>query len=186
MTEPVPSATSPRRTVRVAVALVAGQAALCAVIGYLTIGGGPGPDAAGRGAEAQAPVIMPTASIGLPAAPLPPVPRKPAESRTEPQPPARRTHQPAAAVKKAATAKPSPRKSTAPPRPISAPDDGLAPAPPKPPNGLVPTGTPGNELTAPVKEGAECETEGQRGHTTDGAAMRCAKADDGALSWQPV
>ena len=38
MTESVARAASPRRTVRVAVALVTGQAALCAVIGWMTFG----------------------------------------------------------------------------------------------------------------------------------------------------
>jgi hypothetical protein len=165
---------------------VTGQAVLCAVIGFLTFGGGPGPDTAGRNTEAQAPVIMPTASIGLPAAPLPRVPRKPAESHAKPEPKGKRTTRPAGERK--ATAKPSPARTTEPPRPISAPDDGPAPLPPrpKPPNGIAPTATPGDEPSAPVEEDDKCETEGQRGHTTDGDAVRCAKADDGTLSWQIV
>lgn len=181
VTEPVPSATSPRRTVRVAVALVAGQAALCAVIGFVTFGPGPGSTSAGQaGAEARAPVVMPTANIGLPAAPLPPVPGKSTAPPPKPQvKPSRVGH---------AKAEPSPKRTTrraaAPPKPISAPTT-TKPAASKPPDiGVAPTATPGNEFQLPVKKGDECETEGDRGRTLGGDAVRCAKGEDGALSWQ--
>ena len=67
VTEPVAHAASPRRTVRVAVALVAGQAALCAVIGWVTFGAAePGTPADTRQVDPLAgpPVVVPTARPG--------------------------------------------------------------------------------------------------------------------------
>jgi hypothetical protein len=183
VTEPVPSATSPRRTVRVAVALVAGQAALCAVLGYLTFGAGPSTTSApDRAAEARAPAVMPTASLAVPVAPMPPVPGTSASTRSTPQRKSRTVV--------GAKAEPSPRKKATrqaeePPRTIIAPDDGADPAPqptgPKPTGGA--TATPGDELSGPKKVGDPCDTEGLLGLTAEGKPVRCTRDDDGDLRW---
>jgi hypothetical protein len=184
VTEPVPSATSPRRTVRVAVALVAGQAALCAVLGYLTFGSGPATTTAGRATGAPPPAVVPTARLVVPAAPMPPVPDASAAPRTSPQP------RPPSRTADGAKAEPRPKKSKTrraeePPRTVIAPDDD-APASPPPKPGGSGTPRPGNELAGPVKVGAECATEGDRGRTAEGEAVRCVKTDAGELRWQIV
>ena len=187
MTEPVPSATSPRRTVRVAVALVAGQAALCAVIGYVTFGPGPAGGVAGQAGQARAPAVMPTASIGLPAAPMPVVP-EPSASRTTPRP---KSHGRAAdEVKDEPRTKRTTRHAgDDQPATISAPDDGgeSAPRPPEPQpteDAGGPAATPGGELSGPVKAGDKCDTEGDRGRTAAGDVVRCAETEGGELRWQ--
>ncbi|GLY99748.1 hypothetical protein Acsp02_70010 [Actinoplanes sp. NBRC 103695] len=173
---------------RVAVALVAGQAALCAVIGYVTFGPGPAGGTADRAGEARAPAVMPTASIGLPAAPMPAVP-EPSPSRQTPRP---KSHGRAADdVKAEPETKRTTRHADDRPETISAPDDGgdPAPEPPKPQpteDAGDPQATPGGELTGPVKVGDECETEGDRGRTAAGDVVKCLANDAGDLRWQPA
>lgn len=174
---------------RVAVALVAGQAALCAVIGFVTFGPGSAGGSADRASEARAPAVMPTASIGLPAAPMPMVPKPSATSRTAPNP---KSHGRAADE---ADAEPRTERSTrhADDRPetISAPDAGdtPAPSPTEPPPsedaGEPPAG-PGSGLSGPVKAGDECDTEGDRGRTAAGETVRCTRTDDDELRWRIV
>ena len=174
---------------RVAVALVAGQAALCAVIGYVTFGPGPAGGTADRAGEARAPAVMPTASIGLPAAPMPAVP-EPSTSRQTPRP---KSHGRAADdVKAEPETKRTTRYADDRPETISAPDAGgePVPKPPKPPKPQPtedagdPAATPGGELSGPVKVGDECETEGARGLTSAGDVVRCVRTAAGELLWQ--
>jgi hypothetical protein len=178
-----------RRTVRVAVALVAGQAALCAVIGYLTLGG---PSLHHRTAApesnplAAGPIEVPPALV-LPA-PTAGAPTRPHVSATSSRPPSRRGA--------ARTSAPAPRQRAeveAPPSLVSAPmDPSPEPVPPQ-----VPTATPapstGNQLVTPsatpsavqlnVKVGDPCSPVGAAGQTTDGKAVTCVQGVDGTLRW---
>jgi hypothetical protein len=177
-----------RRTVRVAVALVAGQAALCAVIGYLTLGG---PSLHHRTAApesnplAAGPIEVPPALV-LPAPTAAPTP--PHVSATPSRSPSWR-----GAARTSAPAKRQRTEVEVPPSLESAPmDPSSEPVPPQ-----VPTTTPapstGNELTTPsatpsavqlnVKAGDPCSPVGAAGQTTDGAAVTCVQAVDGTLRW---
>jgi hypothetical protein len=175
VTEPVARA-SVRRTVRVAVALVAGQAVLCAVIGWVTFGSGhahrPGP----------VPTVEPLAAKPLvipPPVVLPP-PRPPRSPAT-----------PSAAKKDTTSASPSARPSTREPRstpasvaePARSPRSGPSP-PPEGPALAVPSPTPDDQVQSPVKLLDPCDPVDALGLTVAGLSLRCVKGDDGSLHWQ--
>jgi cytoskeletal protein RodZ len=168
---------SVRRTVAVATALVASQAVLCAVIGWVTFGG---KDAAHSQPRAAEPLLGPPLVV-------PPVTVVPVTT-----PP---SHHPEKADKTATSA---PRHTSAPAR-VSAsaeasPSIEALPAAPSPPatsptvSGLVrPAATPSPSATQPdVEVGATCDPENADGLTTDGVAVRCLRDDDGNLVWQII
>lgn len=180
MTEPVTRATSPRRTVRVATALVTGQALLCAVIGWVTFGPSEQPPRAsapvGSLAGPQPSLELP----GLPPAALPaPTVKSPVPSRS-----ARRTEPPSTL----SGTRPSPsRKPSTPARPARTSDQPLLdPAPGDSPVLTVPAPnpmlTPAPTESPVVVEGA-CEPEGARGETAAGVELSCARRQDGSLVW---
>lgn len=190
---------------RVAVALVAGQATLCAVIGWVTFGPGPATTAAGGAAAQQAaPAVLPAASAFQPAAPLPPPPRRSTPARDDTKRPDARDQRPAEPDPKPAAATTPARTTAAPrPEPTTAPaqrptlvveqpqdDPPAPPAPPQPPptegTGLQPGPTATMDLPVTVEVGAECPKEGDRGRTPDGRTVRCTEGDDGELRWQIV
>ena len=178
MTVPVAGGNA-RRTVRVAVALVAGQVALCAVIGYLTLGvphGHSGGLPVASVPLAGGPIVVPPVAVAPPstrAAPVPP--------RHTAAPPVRPPSPPAAAPHRAGVPATSPvpvrhgARSTAP-----------SPTPPTPPpSGLfgTPSASPGN-IQHDVTLGDYCAPLGADGLTSDGIAVRCARGGDGMPRWQ--
>jgi hypothetical protein len=179
VTEPVARAVSPRRTVRVAVALVAGQATLCAVIGWVTFGPPePAPQAAGVN-PLTSPIELPTSSLPLPPLPMPPAPPDASMSKAAPlSPRAPRSSKPATSR---ATSKPAAEE----PRPIIATDE-VPPEPPptSPTLNLTPPPSAVDEVQFPVVEGAPCSPEGAQGLTSEQVELRCEKDDDGDLVWQ--
>jgi hypothetical protein len=176
VTEPVARA-SVRRTVRVAVALVAGQAVLCAVIGWVTFGSGhahrPGPVRTVEPLAAK-PLVIP-----------PPVVTPP------PRPP-RSSAAPSAAKKDTTSASPSARPSSRQPRsaPASVAEPARSPrpdSPPLPPAGpalSVPSPSSDDEVQSPVKLLDPCDPVDAPGLTVAGLSLRCVKGDDGRLHWQ--
>jgi hypothetical protein len=179
-----------RRTVRVAMALVAGQAALCAVIGWFTFGSSHDdrqrPDTVSP--VAAAPVVIPTAGVRLPVAPPAPTP---AVERTKASPSAR-------PPSRAAKPPPDPpveqevrdAPEVTPPVEEQSPSTVVAPEPtvssrPGPDPDLA-SGTPTPSMTTqgPVEVGATCSTEGAPGLTADDVPVVCLSGDDGVLGWQ--
>lgn len=178
-----------RRTVRVAVALIAGQAALCAVIGYVTLGG---PSLHKGTATPQAnplaggPIEVPPALV-LPA-PTAGAPTPPHVSATPHRSPSRRgvarTSAPATGQRAEVEVPPSLESASM--------DPSSEPVPPQ-----VPTTTPspstGNQLATPsatpsavqlnVKVGDPCSPVGAAGQTADGKAVTCVQGVDGTLRW---
>ncbi|GAA3339980.1 hypothetical protein GCM10020358_25800 [Amorphoplanes nipponensis] len=178
--------TSVRRTVRVAVALVIGQALLCGIIGFLTFGGRGEPAPGARAAEPQLagpPLVAPAPSV--PPDGDRPERRKPGVARTS------RTQRPAAppasaAVRNSATRLigPSP---TVPPPPAAAPVPPPTPTTSPTDRSLLPPSSPvsGDDPPVPVV-GEPCEEEGATGRTADGKAVRCERDPDGDLRWSLV
>jgi hypothetical protein len=183
---------SSRRTVRVAIALAAGQAALCAVIGWVTFGPGLDGSVAGKPLDsvAGAPAVIPAPSVGVPPAPLPvPSSPKPAARTTS------RTHERPAAEKPRTTraAVAETRQSPAPaPAPTSTPSAAgttsaalLPPSPPRQPDDMTGSASPDpTAAAAEVEVGVECDDEGAPAVTIDDHAVQCVRGDDGVLRWQ--
>jgi hypothetical protein len=180
---------SARRTVRVAVALVAGQAALCAGIGYLTLGGAHQHSHASPGAAdplAAGPLVVPPVQIMPPsagsAAPRPP---SASTTRTTATTPATRPPPAAGSDRQRAAAEP-------PSSPLA--DPATAPMPPPvPTKTIAPTGpqflTPepsDSGVQQDVKLGDVCSPVGADGLTTDDQKVRCVRDADGQLRWQLV
>jgi hypothetical protein len=196
VTEPV-ARPSARRTVRVATALVAGQAALCAVIGWITFGATHGP---ARTASAPvdplagAPLVIPPPSM------LPPVLPK-TGPRTSPAvtaeatatsidrttaPRSRRTARHSSPPPPAAPRPPAPPPVAPLPAP-TAPTTTSTDPPPSPPASddpqlIVPTPTP--EIQQPVVAREPCDPENALGETAAGVALVCVHGADGTLRWQ--
>jgi hypothetical protein len=196
VTVPVARA-SARRTVRVAAALVAGQAVLCAVIGYVTLGGGPGsPTTNGAwmgGPLAAHPITLPTPTVLL-TSPTTAAPDLPATGAS--------THaQPAADTKSRQHAGVTPT-----PTPAESPPDVLA-ATSDPPTTTSPTAAPASTAAAPevpssatstdspsspsvtqlsVTIGGVCDPVDAPGVATDGRPVRCASDTDGVLRWRTL
>jgi hypothetical protein len=174
--------------VRVAVALVAGQAALCAVIGWLTFGPAPAPSRPSAALDPPAPprLAMPSISIAPPPTSAPP---------TSPPPTTRATSSPRAAVARFARPPrpPAPPKqpdregtSEVPPLPLDSP---ISPTPtesasPSPDPNASPLPSSTDVVQHPVVEGGPCEPEGALGRTVDDVALRCLRGEDGRLVWQ--
>ena len=187
MTAPVTGVTSSRRTVRVAIALATGQAALCGVIGFVTFGP-PADHPAGKPLDpvAAPPPVLPAPSVGTLPAPLPIPPSSPAEKppRAGRAAPAegsrakRRTRTPVTTAPRTtspATTEPAPVTSDLPV--TDKPKAGIPNVPGLPE--LVPP-------SDPVEVDGECPEEDARDHTGDGLAVVCRLADDGTLRWRPA
>jgi hypothetical protein len=177
--------------VRVATALVAGQALLCAVIGWVTFG--PPPEPGPRAAAPiepllTPPVVTPTVSLPAPApASVAPEPASPTRSRS-------------VRTKVSSRSPEAPRSPASPPAPtVGEAPPSLVIAPPQPDETRTPTpqpdgtrpgliGTvapaPTETVQGPVKAGERCAPEGARGVTADDRSLRCVLDDDGDLRWQ--
>ena len=190
MTEPVASAASPRRTVRVAVALVAGQAALCAVIGWVTFGSPDAPPAATTRVAPLAeppPAATPGADKPQPSAVAPATtrssdPRQTAEVTRPPAPP------PKPKAKATVTTTPPPTQAAAseeaPTTVATTEPTTPADMPPPMPN-PTPTAEPTpTDVQQDVVAGDPCEPPGAAGLTADDVAVKCRPGLDGAASWQ--
>ncbi len=162
---------------RVAVALVAGQAVLCAVIGWVTFGPSEAkPDAAGIHPLTK-PIVFPT----LPPYPTKVIPAAPEVSATKASSPrASRSSStsPTRATSEPATEKPRPVMATGPTSSAPPSDPGLA-ATPSPP-----AASPSESVQSPVVEGRPCSPEGAKGQTSNHVDLRCVKDADGDLVWQ--
>ncbi|MFI7600897.1 hypothetical protein [Actinoplanes sp. NPDC049681] len=180
MTMPGLRGTSVRRTVIVAVALVTGQALLCAVIGVVTFGDhGRAASPVPRAAEPVAgpPIVVPAPTMPEPrgssraprrhgkayasssARPVRPSSPGPRRSR------AAATTAPAAAL----PGRPTAKTSSEPPSPISM----LPPLPP-------------DETDAAPVVGEPCDDKGAIGITRGGRVVRCDPDRNGDLRWQRV
>jgi len=187
--EPV-SVTSPvRRTVRMAVALVIGQALLCALIGWLTLGASqeqtrrPGSPPVDQLAAPPPPGLPhPTASrpaMPRQVRPVRPALSRPASARPVSRPDRRTTPPPAPRFSpKPAPPKSAPPKSASPgpasPRPTLTP---LPPVPPVPelptPKTSAPSPPAGETVQEAVTIGDRCRPEGAYGRTNRGVLARC-------------
>ncbi|MBL7255201.1 hypothetical protein [Paractinoplanes lichenicola] len=187
--EPVPVTRKVRRTVRMAVALVVGQAMLCALIGWLTLGRHQSEPARSPGsAVVDQLAVPPLAPTGATSAPPPP--SRSAISATK------QTRKPASIV----SPRPAPARSTsaipaAPPRspePILAPPEDPEVVPPVPPTTsptplpkppLLPTSPASTPMPSespgfvqdPVRVGDECHPVGAYGRTVEGDLVRCTR-----------
>ncbi|MBU2662022.1 hypothetical protein KOI35_00730 [Actinoplanes bogorensis] len=196
--EPVPVTHKVRRTVRMAVALVVGQALLCALIGWLTLGRARPDDPAPPGS-----VVDQLAAPPLAAPPVP-VPsssssRAPAVSSTR----ERKAIRPAPT-----TTAPVPTRT---PQPISVPPEEPAIVPPVPPAPSPsaspsvsvpvsaspitvpsPVTTPSppakapDEVQQPVVVGDECRPEGALGRTAEGELVKCVRDGRHRARWKIV
>jgi hypothetical protein len=201
VTVPVARA-SARRTVRVAAGLVAGQAVLCAVIGYITLGDhGSGGTAVGRmrnplAAEPFAPsapavpIPSPSTTTTTAAPEPPPVPRLTAVRRPASE---RSRQRPAVTPPPTSAAESAPGILIAPPPSTTAP----ATAPPSLPPSASTSETPSSETGAPsppvsqstdfpVTDGEVCAPVDAQGTTTDGKAALCVSGTDGVLRWRTI
>jgi hypothetical protein len=177
---------SARRTVRVAVALIAGQAALCAVIGYLTLGGPHLHSHASPAAAdplAAGPLVVPPVQIMPPSA-----------AAVAPKPPSASSSRPTAttlAARRSDSADPDRQRAAAepPPSPLVEPPTPLPPAAPT--KAASPSGpqfaTPqpsDSDIQQNVKVGDVCSPIGADGVTADEESVRCVRSADGQLRWQ--
>jgi hypothetical protein len=185
VTVPGVRVTSVRRTVRVAVALVTGQALLCGIIGFVTFGDRSEPAPGARAAEPQ--LAGPPLVLPVPSAPLEgdrPERRKPGVAKTGRT---QRTVEPPASapVRNAATRvlTPSPTAPAAPPAPPSPPP---VPATTPTDRSLVPPSAPSDDGPPVPVAGEPCEQEGATGTTADGKAVLCRRDRAGDLRWRLV
>jgi hypothetical protein len=194
--ESVPATRTVHRTVRVAVALVVGQALLCALIGYLTLG-----HARGSGHDDQVadpPLVSPPAATSGSASPSASATTLTGTSRAT-----RKARDLATA--RTSTAPPPAPPAPAPPAaapPVTAeppPDTLIATTPPTPSpvatttsspplEGLIPprptTGTPSTDVQQPVTIGDRCAPEGASGKTAEGTAVRCLRTAHYRPRWK--
>ena len=188
----LPAAGTVRRTVRVAVALVVGQALLVALIGWLTLtrsdgSGGtvdqmaalpatPLPTTVGRYADPPAPPAASTSVATPPATRRTTAGRKSEPATVAPQAPSR-------------TAKPVP--ATLPPEPTptivvtpTVVPPALAPPQPSPPASPPPTSP--SIAPGPVVVGYPCAPEGAYAYTAHGVLVRCTRLWHHRLRWKIV
>ncbi|MDY7088464.1 MAG: hypothetical protein SYR96_25585 [Actinomycetota bacterium] len=200
--EPVPVTRRVRRTVRMAVALVVGQAMLCALIGWLTLG-------RHRAEPARPPRSSVVDQLAIP--PLTsaaPPPSRGAISATALPRPASAAPRRAAPARSTADALPPPVvPATGAPQPINAPPDDpqvAPPSPPPPPPPLpssprtripltpvpsVATPTPSTSpevVQEPVRVGDECRPLGAYGRTGEGDLVRCLPDGRDEPRWKIV
>jgi hypothetical protein len=171
--------TSVRRTVRVAVALVTGQALLCGIIGFVTFGGQGGPAPGAGAAEPQLagpPIVLPTASTSRPGERVKRAEPGAVRSTRVERPTSPRT---SAAVRGSATREISPSRTVAPsPPPV------LSPSPTS--RALLPP-SPAPEPDTPIPVVQEpCDDEGATGRTADDEAVLCLRDRAGDLRWTLV
>ena len=165
---------------RLAVALLAGQAALCAVIGWVTFGPPTGPSPQQAADPLAAPrLAMPTASVAMPPPPAPAT-RAPASPAAGPAKAARTTRSPAREQDERAGAVDEPTTMIAPA--TTPPSEPPAPSPDEASTPPAPTAT--DDVQGPVVEGEPCEPENALGVTADGVSLRCVRQEDGGLVWQ--
>ncbi|MEU8814180.1 hypothetical protein [Actinoplanes sp. NPDC048796] len=199
--EPVPVTRGVRRTVRMAVALVIGQALLCALIGWLTLGRS-GSESGGSGAavdQAAAPPPRPSAAAPAPAVPAP---EPPVAAPRSPEAPVSKTRRPTRKATTTVTAaapeatKPPPVTSK-PAVPSVTPSSELIMLPPEPPESPVasPSSSPtpgdrprpdGEQFQRDVTVGDRCWPEGAFGRTRDGELVRCLRARYDPPRWKIV
>jgi hypothetical protein len=182
-----------------AVALVAGQAALCAVIGWVTLGG-PQPHRAGPptpNPRAGGPLVAPPLTVApAPPTSVPPAPRtsvRPAPTSAPPAP-----LPPPVIVQAGATSTRPPTFTalqrlpsiTPTPMPVTAAKTipPVAPtvlASPSSGSNLAPTPTPAaSDIQQGVVVGDPCDPVGANGTTVDGTPVLCVLEDDGVPRWQ--
>jgi hypothetical protein len=184
--------------VRVAAALVAGQAVLCAVIGYVTLGGDGfrGREAAPIGDPlAAAPFVVPTPRV-----------RSPSATTVAPKPPAgaRSTTLPVAAVPSRQHPEPTPAPPAGPTAPEPPPDVLVATSGPSTDattsTSIAPTPAatsaddsggqpaPSPPASVPTEQGVTigdpCGPVDAPGVTGDGTAALCRPDNAGILRWQ--
>jgi hypothetical protein len=197
VTVPVARA-SARRTVRVAAALVAGQAVLCAVIGYVTLGGPATRDTnAARTGDplAARPFARPAPAVSPPS-PTTVAPEQSAVAKStaaRPAAPARPRHPPKL-TPTPPTAESPPDVLVAPPGPPTGPTTIPTPGPPTTSSPDAPSSTgqsgqpPPPPASLPTQEsvtvGESCAPVDASGVTTDGIVAQCVSSDDGVLRWQ--
>ncbi|MCY1140432.1 hypothetical protein OWR29_20740 [Actinoplanes sp. Pm04-4] len=197
--EPVPVTRTVRRTVRMAVALVVGQALLCALIGWLTLGQSrsepPGtPGSVVDQLAAPPPANPPPPSARTAIAPATTQARKPAPVATTTRPVPRR----------AVTSSAVPSRPPAQPPASREPEPILIPAPkspaPEPPAPSPPAVTPMPTTTSatpapsptpdlvrePVEVGDECRPAGAYGRTAEGVLVRCVREWGHRPRWKIV
>jgi hypothetical protein len=184
--------TSVRRTVRVAAALVAGQALLCGVIGFVTFDDEAETEPAARAAP---PLADPQIGVPRPGGPRPAPSSAPGiDAPSGSAAAVRRWSREAAsrAVPRPAPSAVLPASPAPPPGPPASP--GAVPVPPappaqvtSPPAGLLPSAPAAeDDLHAPVEVGERCDEAGALGWTARGRIVRCARGHDGDLRWRPV
>jgi hypothetical protein len=173
--------------VRVAVVLAAGQALLCAVIGWLTFGSGPAGSHSAQPSPpvnplAAPPLVMPTASMVLPAT------RAPATTRA----PRSRAAAPARSIRPGRPPAPprAPQRSSTepPPEVMAVPDDTPTPQPPaaapEPDPAATPAPSGSGEVQLSRTVGDACDPPGAPGITDDNVALTCVPGSDGRPVWQ--
>jgi hypothetical protein len=173
--------------VRVAVALAAGQALLCAVIGWLTFGSGPAGSHSAQPSPpanklAAPPLVMPTASMALPPTPAPATthaPRSRAATPARSIRPGRPPAQPHA---------PQRTRTEPPPEIMAVPDDTPTPQPPaaapEPDPAATPAPSGSGEVQPSATVGGACDPPGALGITDDDVAVTCVPGPDGRPVWQ--
>ena len=168
-------------------ALAAGQALLCAVIGWLTFGSGPAgshpaPPSQPADPLAAPPLVMPTASMALPPTSAPATTSAPRSRAAAPV----RSSRPA---RPPAPPRVPQRTRTEPPAvTIAAPDDTAEPQPPaaapEPDPAATPVPSSSADVQLSVTVGDACEPPGALGITDDDVALICVPGPDGRPVWQ--
>ncbi|WP_250027394.1 hypothetical protein [Paractinoplanes maris] len=199
--EPVPVTRKVRRIVRMAVALVVGQAMLCAVIGWLTLGPGRSEPTRAPGSAVVDQLAAPP--LIAPAAPTSRAATTPAASTAQarkPVPATTRTapRRPPAATTTAASRSPDPTTppSTTPAQPdpvaiVIPPPPPVPPAPSTEPSPITTTATPVPSTSSapvqqPVRVGDECRPAGAYGRTLKGELVRCLREWGQRPRWKIV
>jgi hypothetical protein len=196
--EPVPGTRTVRRTVRVAVSLLLGQALLCAVIGWVTYRYSPahrhrGPTVVDQLADAprrhpKPAEVRPAETSPGPRATNRPRTRAPVPRSTAPPsfPVPTLSAQPVISLP---VTLPAPPVTPVPPAP-SAPPVSLAPTalPARPPNSPVPSVDlfPPGPVQQPVTVGEPCHPLGAIGRTAKGTEVRCLRTRTHRQRWKIV
>jgi hypothetical protein len=150
-------------------ALVAGQLALCSVIGWVTFGDllHPAASAQRDAAVSTLPVPLPVPEVSGPSSSAVPstVATPPAHTRTQ--------------VRTSASTKPPPTS-----RPVTVSKATVAAEP----DGAVLLPAPGDDeaVQEPVKRNTVCSPEDALGRTRNGDWLRCLRGDDDELRWRRV
>ncbi len=172
-----------------AVALVVGQAVLCAFIGWMTLG-------RSRSEPVRPPGSAVVDQLAIPPLAGPAPPSLTSRSTVVPSKQARKPTTPtsrASPRRSATTAVPPSSTVTRTPEPILAPPEEpalLPPAPPPPsatpPATTRPTTPAPDVVQEPVRVGDECRPEGAYGRTADGELVRCVREWRHRSRWKIV